>query len=129
MTKDIVEQKVVSMLDALQTGVVEVGHQVVKYAPDVGQAVLGVVQINGINNLAQPLLLSIIMVILLVLNFNKFILLCRRAEEEIVAYVFGGILYLLAMCVAISYTLDIWDWVAIFNPKLALAHKIIQSHH
>lgn len=34
-SSDAVQQKVVSMLDALEQGAVQIGHTAVKYAPDV----------------------------------------------------------------------------------------------
>lgn len=49
---DKIQDKVVSMLDALQQGTTTLGDKLVKYTPDVVDAGLWVIRIDGIQEIA-----------------------------------------------------------------------------
>ena len=37
----------------------------------------------------------------------------------------GGIVSMVFALVSVRALFDVWNWVGIFNPKLALAHRIL----
>jgi hypothetical protein len=127
--KETVEAKLVNMLDALQNGVAEIGNTAVKYAPDVMDAALQVVRIDGIQNVATALYLFVLGCISLG-NVKRFY---KKAVEDswdscwcvapIGAVLAGGVLLIQAM----ATLTNIWVWVSIFEPKLYIAKQIIKT--
>ncbi|MCE9567940.1 MAG: hypothetical protein K8U57_38560, partial [Planctomycetes bacterium] len=140
MTKEVVEAakeiapgvegKLVEMLDALQHGAVKVGEQVVKYSPDVADAALWVVRIDGIQS------------VVLALACIPIAVLCTRWARKFYAYLKEDhaldepqVLGLAALWCAAGISslssaitlLDVWTWIAIIEPKLWLAKKIIAT--
>lgn len=65
---DKVEDKLVTILDALQTGAVTVGEQVVKYSPDVADAALMIVRVDA----AETLLWSLAMLLITISVILKY---------------------------------------------------------
>lgn len=148
---DKVEEKVISLLDALQSGVAHIGDQVVKYSPDVADAALWVVRIDGLGNLLIGLL-GLGMIAVSHALFRKAVwhrgqhIIAWRAyietkgkEERIQKddadyHDFWRFITLLtsgfsgfAGLIAVARFLDIWNWVAVFEPKLFIAKQIIDA--
>lgn len=106
-----------------------------QYAPDVTEAAFMAVRVSGIGDLIICVVLVLFGSIGIYMSgrFKKF---CEKKKEEapgysswgevgevivIFAIAFGGTSSLIgAICM-----FDIWLWVAIFNPELAMAHKIL----
>jgi hypothetical protein len=130
-----VQGKLLEMLDAIQHGAIHIGDQIIKYSPDAVDVVLWVVRINGIESVIRTCLFGGISVVSWVLcrMFYKW---NRKACEEkdnkscedwvgwmCVTGIMGAgatLIFLFILC-------SVWDWVAIFQPKLFLAKEIMQS--
>lgn len=130
---DAVETKIVSMLDALQQGAVTVGHVAVKYAPDVADAVLNIVRIDALGKLI-PAIAFFIICLSVFIYIVKYIRKVYANKKE--DYDFNDKIFIACMCslpfvtvgiISSLVLLNIWSWVAVFEPKLALAKQIIDS--
>lgn len=118
---DAIETKILSMLDALQNGVITVAGQTIKYAPDVMQAALSVTVINGV----QDLMFSIIFLLALIIFVFILIFGIKQVKLNqfndgwqafgVVGCFFSSVCFLISIC-------NVWMWVEIFNPKLYIAH-------
>jgi len=126
---DKVETKLVSMLDALQNGVAEVGGKIVKYTPDVVNAAEWVVRIDGV----QSIVFSVSGMIVMGYASVKIWKFARKIREEdrysgwadfnnALAVILG-----IVAALQIRIILDVWNWVRIFEPKLYIAKQIIES--
>lgn len=123
---DAIETKILSMLDALQNGVITVAGQTIKYAPDVMQAALSVTVINGV----QDLMFSIIFLLALIIFVFILIFGIKQVKLNqfndgwqafgVVGCFFSSVCFLISIC-------NVWMWVEIFNPKLYIAHQIVQQ--
>jgi hypothetical protein len=127
-----VEEKLVSMLDALEKGAVQVGDAVVKYSPDVAEATLAVVQIDAAGKLIIGTLCTIAAYVAYRVarwGIKEFVNDMVGAEDGLIApsIVFGVLFFVPPFIGAIIYLADIWNWVAIFEPKLYLAKQIIKA--
>ena len=103
----------------------ELGEQ---YGPDVIDAALMVVRLNGVE---QALYGVFFLVPALSLGY-LCCKLCRRIakkdEDELggIAF-FAGFLSLGGSLIAGYFVLGLWTWVAIFDPKLAVAKRILDG--
>jgi len=121
---DKIEQKVISMLDALQNGAVEIGGTVVKYAPDLLYTAEKIIQIDAAGRLVPAVIIFILGQWGLRKNV-KWFKECDYSEEFLPGFftiIFAIISIISAICL-----LNIWHWVAIFEPRLALAKQIAQA--
>lgn len=127
-----IEGKLVEMLDALQNGAVKVGEQVVKYSPDVADAALWVVRIDG----AQKLVLGIVALIALYPCVRWTLRLFGWAKKAVktsydgIAYavpILGAIGTVMVAGAAATPLLNVWNWIAVIEPKLWLAKQIIAA--
>lgn len=123
-----VETKIVSMLDALQHGIVTVGEKAVKYSPDIADAALSVTQITG----AAELLYGIGQGIALFLCVKFCLFFYKTAVEDdsfgagLAVAGFASASVGLAISVIYAF-FNVWNYVAIFNPKIYIAHQIIEK--
>jgi hypothetical protein len=106
-----------------------------QYAPDVTEAAFMAVRVSGIGDLISCFagLLFSSLAIYFAIRFNAF---CLKKKESAGHYsdwdVAGGITLVcvgvtggMIILVASISMFDIWMWTAIFNPELAMAHKIL----
>jgi len=114
-------QKATELLDKLTT-------LAEKYAPQVYQTAIDVVQVQAIGEIC----LSLLCLLVLYLSWQKILKLYKQGFFDdtdeaacVISCVLGlsmtfviGLFSLFSLC-------DIWNWVALFNPDLALAHKIL----
>ncbi len=115
---DVVENKIVSILDALQNGAMEIGGQMVKYAPDVAATALMVTRIDGIQWM-------VVTVVALILGFGLIWLAIKIEDHDATGPVVG---FGLGVSIfGLFNFLNIWNWIAIFEPKLYIAHQIINT--
>ena len=122
------EQKTVEILDKLDA-------LATQYTPEVVDGAIAAVQVTGVGNIIWGLAGAVCAYLCwwLSRNFTQY---ARKKKQEDgymsdwelgIAIGFGaGIFFtgLMAM-LSVVYLFDIWNWVAIFNPKLALAHRIL----
>lgn len=126
-----VESKLVEMLDALQSGVVKVGEQVVKYSPDAANAALWVVRIDGIQALIYGLI-ALIASIVFAFKAVAFWRWCTKHLDRsdggsVVFGVIVSVFFSTLFGYSLAKVLCIWNWIAVIEPKLWLAKKIIAS--
>lgn len=126
------ENKVVDILDKLES-------ITVNYAPEVANAAIQVIRFEGIGVIFSGLILLIISVTTGVLAFkigNYFMSKYKESgspyyeDSGIAAYVIwmvAGALSVYIFGTSLEKLTDFWVWVAIFNPELAMAHKIMES--
>lgn len=128
-TPDI-SAKVVEILDQLQTGVVMVGNKAIEYSPDVADAMLWVVRIDGL----QQLLLGLACGVLSIFTFKYLKRLWvwgidaqknDSSEPYIFIPCFGSGPFLVLWGHTYNSLFDIWNWVQVFEPKLYLAKQVI----
>ncbi len=122
-----IQNKVLGMLDSIQNGAVVIGQETVKYAPDIVNATLNVIRINQ----AQELVFGICGLIA-VISLHKKIADCfRRIKEEgrpelfIIGYGLSCV-YVVGL-VNMARLINVWNWMGIFQPKLYLAHELIEK--
>lgn len=125
-----VEGKLIEMLDALQNGAVKVGEQVVKYSPDVAEAALWVVRIDG----AQSIVFGVAGIpaacisVRLAKRYHAYLKSVKLNDEPpIVVVIFLWCLAAWASLASASCLLSVWNWIAVFQPKLWLAKQIIDA--
>lgn len=127
-----VQQKVVSILDALQNGAVEVGHTVVKYTPDVVDAALMVTRINGLQHLFNALGLLVAFIISVIINkyVFKWIKSTHRDNDNFFPHFLFAIIGIELSILGINILniiFNAWYWVQVFSPKLYIAKQIIDK--
>ena len=123
---DAIEQKVISMLDALQSGIAEVGGQVVKYTPDVIDATLWVVRIDVISAIFSSLVVFLVTALLSKKFYNEL----QNTEYDVDKRVFcviGLIGSSISALISFLCLADIWNFVALIEPKLYIAKQIIEA--
>lgn len=135
MGKEItVESKLVEIIDQVQSGLAKAGALASEHAPQAVDALLWVKRIEGIQVLATSLLFLVIGIAGLVAVYKlgkKSVLLLKDYEDA------GAPLLALTIMIAVfafPFTfksiyaiLDVWNYVAIFKPELAIAHDIIET--
>lgn len=130
--EQVLEDKLIGMLDALENGAVQVGEQVVKYSPEVADAALWVIRIDS----AQALLSSLAWLFVCVIPAIFFYKLAKKfakeengkhgdAEAVLWSGAFSAIFTGAAMIPA-SGLFNLWNWIGMFEPKLKLAKDIIE---
>lgn len=126
-----VEGKLVEMLDALQHGVVKVGETVVQYSPDIADAALWVVRIDGIQFVMIAISCLLWAIFAKILG-KKLWVWARKVDPDfdspaiavpVIVWASG----VATFGIALAKLFSIWNWVAIFEPKLWLAKQIISS--
>lgn len=138
-----VEQKIAEILEALQHGAVQVGDKVIQYGPDIADALLWVVRLDG----AQRLVWGVAAVALMIWGWRSLVSAYGRIEADMEAskasyktwdekhYVmFWGraiptalISILGIVSGAVFSVINIWTYAAIFSPKLWLAREIVNK--
>ncbi len=125
-----IEQKVVEILDAAQQGAVKVGETIIQYSPDVANAFLAIVRIEGLAKLIP----SILILVACCVFYRSFIRMWKwalsRYHYSIDRHLFACIASAI-ICVFVIHALfcilNIWNWVAIFEPKLWLAKQLVDK--
>lgn len=116
-----IETKVVEILDKLESMTTE-------YAPEVMDAALGVVRVDAIGNFVTVSIFSLISIFLLVRFLRPFIDFLKKEDSDgyyFLTVIFAIIWGLVWLTSVLATYLDTWMWVGMFNPQLALAHKIL----
>lgn len=132
MAKEVnVETKIVEMLDALQNGAIKIGEGVVKYSPDVADAALWVVRIDALENIVFWLIFFIMFLLPLVYIKSIWAWCVSKEyssnESSTVLGLIGLVASFIAAIIGFFNLTTIWNWVAVFEPKLYLAKQIISA--
>lgn len=126
------QEKLVSMLDALQEGAIQIGNTAVKYAPDVGEAVLAITRINSLAELVPAILTVIAACICFKYYMRLWSWSKKIANEECDGFVYivpvtFTIFYVAVTNFAVRTLIDVWLWIGVFEPKLYIAKQIVDS--
>ena len=122
------ENKAVDLLDKLEA-------LTTQYAPDVIDKAVHAVAMTGISNLVNALVGLLALVFVWYATKKLTVFFMKKKEEDgylsdwevgyTLSYLAGAII-----CVSIGLTniwtlFDVWNWTAIFNPELAMAHRVL----
>lgn len=123
MSKNV-EEKAVELLDKLD-------NLVTQYAPEVYSTAVDVVRMSGINSLVWGILGAIFIAtaFLIAVRITRMIL---RDEEPteieggfIAVGVITGLFLSISGLIHVTNLFKLWNWVAVFDPELALARKVL----
>jgi len=122
------EQKTIELLDKFD-------KLATQYTPDAINAAISAVQVSAIGSLIWGVIGCFCAYGFwwIATHFTQY---SRNKKQEdgymsdwefgiAIGYIGGGIVTGFIALFAVSELFEIWNWVAIFNPKLALAHKIL----
>ena len=122
------EQKAVDILDKLE-------NLATQYTPEVIDAATSAVTVTALGNILSGIvgIGAAIFALWVTKNFAKY---CRRKRQEegwmsdweigwALGLGVGGITSGLIALISVWSLFDVWNWVALFNPKLALAHRVL----
>ena len=122
---DQIKQDVISLADVI-------GEKMAAMGPEVAEAAMGVARIDGIAELLPAVPLMALSLSLSVMSFYCFKM-SKKAKLErprlddwdMTAFwsAIGSVMFFALSLVQIC---DIWAWVAIFEPKLYIAHQAIE---
>lgn len=112
--------------------IAKLGELVSKHGPQAVDLAAQVVQVQAVGNLGIGVLTS-------AASIAGFIGVARHIQSTKARYgeryditdtspvivAGGGTISAIAGLVALTYLLDVWNWVALSNPKLALAHQVL----
>ncbi len=123
-----IEDKAISILNKLEA-------LTTQYTPEVMDAAITSVKVTATGNLVMGFigLGAAFAVLWLAKNFTTH---CRAKRQEdgwmsnwdvgaALTFFISGVISGIMAVFSIWTLFDVWNWVAVFNPKLALAHKIL----
>lgn len=122
------EQKTVEILDKLEA-------LTMQYAPDVVDAAVTTLQVNAISSIIWGIF-GVICVFICWFITKKLIVFCTERKKKggfysdweigiVLSFGFGTIITCVIALWSLANIFSIWNWVAIFNPQLALAKKVL----
>lgn len=114
----MLEDKVVSYLDLIAKAAEKAGPQVMKFA--VAQE-----RWNGIGDVTVGFFLFVVFLVALWVFNRNLKAACDNEDPATGLCIVSGICGLLALVIGCTELLNIWNWVAIFNPRIALFHDIL----
>lgn len=106
---------------------------VVKYSPDAVEAVLMVTRVHGLSIIIPALVALLVGIVVGVwgVRFIRKGFALQKQHEEGFPHVVGGacmfFVSILFLGESLSKLLNIWNWVAIIEPKLWLAYKMFDK--
>lgn len=109
--------------DKLTQLIDQISHSIISSAPQAVDLTLSVIRVDAIMQIIWGLLLLIGSIFLFFIP-----LLHSKKDEQLENW--EGIMVMFAIAIfifSLFFILDFWNWIAIFNTKLALAHQIIQK--
>ena len=127
---DPLETKMIEVVTQMQHGVAKIGEVLYSAAPQAVDAILAIKVISGIDQLVVGLICLIITVILGRVGMKHY---RKRIENEFnednIGAIFIGVFLALGVfgfgIATAHHLLDIWNWVAVFQPKIAIAHDLL----
>ncbi|MGI9541942.1 MAG: hypothetical protein ACR2MX_01710, partial [Cyclobacteriaceae bacterium] len=98
------------------------------YAPDVLDSVVEAARISAIGDIIYGFLGFVLAFVAYKIFYILYYMISKSIEERSVEFFCSllaiGIVFSIVSICMMSNLIDIWNWVGVFNPKLALAHKI-----
>lgn len=100
-----------------------------QYGPDVWKMTEGVIRVNAINEIIIGLGFLAVTITLVKVAYkfwDKFVK-CEYQDPWIIGTVIAGLITPFTGATTFNYLADVWTWIALFEPKLWLAHKVLLS--
>jgi len=117
--------EILDKLDALTT----------QYAPDVIDKAVTAVSMTGIHNLVNSLVGFIALYGAWFATKKITAYFIKRKKEDgcmsdwdigyTLSYIIGGLVCFIIAMANVWTIFDLWNWTAIFNPELAMAHRVL----
>ena len=125
----MVEEKIVSILDQLEA-------LAKQYSPEVLDSAIDVVRMTGISNILEGIICGLAAIGCFFLAKYTVILFYKRENEDkhgdgpwelfkILCFIVGAVFVIIFTIACFANVFDTWSWIAIFDPKLALAKKVL----
>jgi len=122
------ESKAVDILDKLEA-------LTTQYTPEVIEKAVQAVSVSGVASIVEALLGLVVAYGLFLATKNLGAFFMKKKEEDgdssdweigyCLTYFIGGVATLITVLASLIVLFSVWNWVAIFNPELAIAHKIL----
>jgi len=121
------EQKAVELLDKLES-------VVVNYAPQVVDLGLNVIRIEALGNVALIIILGMLAGLVPFMFYKLYKILSKKFEEtknddyelgRFFTVLVGITSFIILVWAMLWHIVNIWLWIGLFYPELALAHKLI----
>lgn len=108
-----------------------------QYTPEVFDAAVNVIMMNGLVKILGGLSLILFAALCIFACTKLYVYAGKKYEEDElsdwnrdrdqgVIKIVGSVVVVMLVFAACCLLFDIWNWVAIFNPKLALAKTVLQ---
>ncbi len=127
---DALTQKVVEILTQLQGAAGKAVEMAGKAAPQVAEYAIKTKVYEGIATLMQGGSSLLFALITLTVMYRKRKTIVEAFDDDSPAVVIAtfafGIASFIAFCAGTATLCNAWNWVAVFDPKIALAHDIVQ---
>lgn len=120
-----IEDKSIELIEGLE-------KLTAQYAPDVADAALALTTINGMGNIVFGLF-SAVAVFVMYKLIIKLVHISRNTRDDnteilcILGAITLGVGFIIFFIVAMAKLTNIWNYVAIFEPKLALAYQVFKG--
>ena len=125
----MVEEKIVSILDQLEA-------LAKQYSPEVLDSAIDVVRMTGISNILEGVICGLASAGCFFLSLYLFRFFSVKEKEEqsldapwelfkVMIVIFGAVSVIIFTTACFVNVFDAWSWIAIFDPKLALAKKVL----
>jgi hypothetical protein len=127
---DKVTNKVLEIIDQLQGVAGDAAHQAVNHLPDAVNLGLATIRVDGVSDFIYGLVAATIFYISY--RFAKWgFIKSRETDFEDgcagLAMIFGFIFAFFAGVLTASLLFDVWTYTKIFEPKIYLAHKVVEK--
>lgn len=129
---DALTQKVVEILGQLQGAAGSAVEMMGKAAPQVAEYAIKTKVYDGISTLVEGGLAFLFAVVTLIVLYRNRKSICEAFDYNnenlpvIIATIVFGFASVIALIAGLCTICNGWNWVAVFDPKIALAHDIVQ---
>ena len=125
----MVEEKIVSILDQLEA-------LAKQYSPEVLDSAIDVVRMTGVSTILEGFICGLAAIGCFFLAKHLVIFLSKKEKEgkyedgpwelfKILCFIVGAVFVIIFTIACFANVFDTWSWIAIFDPKLALAKKVL----
>jgi heme/copper-type cytochrome/quinol oxidase subunit 2 len=134
---DKVINKTLEIITQLQSVATDATHSAINYLPDAVNLGLTAVRVDGVNDILMGLFCALCVFVLAKLfklasvradagteQYNDSMIDCVYAPISLIVIPMIGIIFLF---ISASNLLSAWTYVKIFEPKVYLAHKVVEK--
>jgi len=123
------QSKLLEIIDKLQQAATNAATAAGKAAPQMLDYAIRITHWDGIQNVLVGFFLLLLASIGISIFVRKWEAICNLSHDDELCLLcfFGGVAILGTLIGALCLLLDVWNWVAIYDPKVALAHQLLQK--